>query len=264
MKKVNKSSSPTELTAFLRANSQASWNHFKSHGRTAYQQTKKTLLADQGGLCAYCEKKLDNLPIHLQRVEHFHPKSDTSDPNKNWNLEWQNLLAVCTGGSQISDTDHRQHPLPDNLSCDAYKDTCITANKLNVDCEGYVLNPLELNSTLCFFSFDKATGELRPNEQFCQTVNFTGTNNYANFYELLTKTIQFLNLNCQRLCDDRLVVLKHYNQEIAKARRIGDKLIHRKIASRWFSETWPSFFTTRRILLGDHAEIVLTKQNYNG
>ena len=265
MKKVNKSLPPKELTAFSQVNSQASWANFRDHNSgNSYQQTREKLLVDQGGLCAYCEKEVDKLPAHLQRIEHFHPKSDSSDPSKNWHLDWHNMLAVCTGGSQSTEADHKQHPLPNNLSCDAYKEHCISTKRLDEDCDGYLLNPIELNSTLCFFDFDKATGELVPNTDICQSVFFSGKNEYTDFFELLTKTVELLNLNCQRLRDDRLKVLKLYNQEITKARRTGDTLIFQKLADRWFSQKWPSFFTTRRILLGQHAEKVLTKKNYNG
>ncbi|NLY64944.1 MAG: TIGR02646 family protein [Alcaligenaceae bacterium] len=265
MKKINKSSSPADLTAFSTANEQASWDDFRQHNiGTAYLNTKNSLFADQGGLCAYCEKNVGNLSSHLQRIEHFHPKSDRSNPAKNWGLDWHNMLAVCTGGSNKTEADHTIHPLPENLSCDAYKDHCITAKKLHVNCEGDLLNPIELNSTLCLFDFDKATGKLLPNYNVCLTVNFSGTNNFTDLSELLTKTIELLNLNCQRLCEDRLTILKQYNQEIAKARRINDKLIFQKLAEKWFSKKWPSFFTTRRILLGTHAEKFLTENQYNG
>jgi hypothetical protein len=87
---------------------------------------------------------------------------------------------------------------------------------------------------------------------------------HGSLEDLVEKTIEILNLNCQRLCDDRLEVLKSYNREVAKARRMNDRQGLSKLARRWFSKKWPSFFTTRRILLGHHAESYLEQIDYNG
>ena len=82
--------------------------------------------------------------------------------------------------------------------------------------------------------------------------------------ELVDQTIKIFNLNCQRLCDERLEVLKHYNQQIAKGRKVNNQNIFEQLAARWFGKQWPSFFTTRRALLGQHAERYLKQVAYDG
>lgn len=263
LKKINKSQPPNTLTQYAQQNpqTQTHWEDFRHHnGSTAYREIKQIMLVDQGGLCGYCEKKLSQLPENKQRVEHYHSKSDLSNIHINWALDWDNVFAVCLGGS---DANKQAHPLPKNLSCDAHKDHLITKGKLPNECEGHYLNPLQLIAIPGLFDFDKATGRLSPNENAC-TQWQVPENQYDTTYKLVEKTIEILNLNCQRLLDDRLEVLKEYNQEIAKARKAQDKEGLKKLSQRWFSRKWPSFFTTRRILLGQHAEACLENLAYNG
>ena len=180
--------------------------------------------------------------------------------NKNWALDWQNIFGVCIGGS---DSDKNHHSLPDNLSCDAYKDHLIASGTLSKACEGFFLNPLQLPAFPCLFSFDKSSGKLIPNEKACEQWR-APANQYATSYELVEKTIEILNLNCPRLLDNRLAVLKAYNQQITKFRKAKDRRGFIKLAQRWFHTPWPSYFTTRRILLGSHAETYLQQMTYNG
>ncbi len=210
-------------------------------------------------MCAFCENEVNE--THKQRIEHFHPKSDKTNPNHNWSLDWTNVIGVCFGGSG-SDIDKSIHPLPANLSCDAYKDHLIVKNKLPIACEGYLINPLELPAFPCLFDFNKRTGELIPKDNYAG-IEFED-NQYGSTAELIAKTIEHLNLNCDRLNQQRLKVRDQYNQEIAKARKNNDKAIFAKLAKRWFQKQWLPFFTTRRILLGNHAEIYLTNTNYSG
>lgn len=256
---------PNPLTDFAAYNPTQDWEAFRQYNESVdYNAAKNLMVLDQGGLCAYCEKKIGDLSKNLERVEHFHPKSDTTDPAKNWALDWNNVFAVCLGGSHRSDADHTKHPLPANLSCDAYKDHLISKNKLQQNCEGYLLNPLAIYTTACLFDLDKATGELKPNRDACESFKYEGENQYANFVVLVEKTIELLNLNCRRLCDERLEVLKQYNQQITKARKAQNKHIFFQLAQRWFSTPWPSFFTTRRIIMEQYAENYLLSVNYNG
>ena len=129
MKKINKSLPPNQLTHFAANHPAGRWEHdFKQHnGGADYKLVKATIFADQSGLCAYCEIKVGDATADKQRVEHFHPKSDRSNPGKNWALDWNNVIGVCIGGN---DADKTMHPLPVNLSCDSYKDHLISKNKL--------------------------------------------------------------------------------------------------------------------------------------
>lgn len=247
------------MTEYAQHHKQDNWDvDFRNSNQGAdYQTIKELIFNDQGGLCAFCESVVND--IQTRRVEHFHPKSDQSTPQYNWALDWTNIIGVCLGGS---DVDKAIHPLPANLSCDAYKDHLIVKNKLPIACEGWLLNPLELPAFPCPFDLDKRTGELRAKVDYDQIT--IENNRYSTVAELVEKTIESLNLNCDRLNKQRLAVLNQYNQEIKKARINDDRQIHSKLAARWFQQQWSSFFTTRRILLDFHAEDYLKSIQYAG
>lgn len=265
MKKINKSFPPNALTQFAEDNPNGGWeSDFREHdaGRS-YQSIRQIMVDTQGGLCGYCEREIKNLPKHQQRVEHYHNKSDKTNPDINWALDWNNVFAVCMGGSYQSIEEKEQYPLPKNLSCDAHKDHLVKKKKLSEACEGFFLNPLRIIATPCLFDFDRSNGKLVANPEACQGLAEID-NQYASLEELVEKTIDILNLNCDRVCTDRLLVLKSYNQAIASAIKLNDKQIFSKLAERWFRNKWPSYFTTRRILLGRHAETYLEQIAYNG
>jgi uncharacterized protein (TIGR02646 family) len=258
LKKINKSSPPNNLTEYAENHPNDNWDDFRTSNQgTDYQTIKCLIFKDQGSLCAFCENEVND--GHKQRVEHFHPKSDNSNPHHNWALDWANVMGVCFGGSDVAKTIH---PLPANLSCDAFKDHLIVKNKLPIACEGYLLNPLELLAFPCLFALDKRTGELKAKTDYDQ-INI-GRNRYSTVAELVEKTIATLNLNCDRLNQQRLAVLNQYNQVIKKARSNDDRQIYSKLAVRWFQQQWLPFFTTRRILLDEHAENYLQSIQYAG
>lgn len=262
MKRINKTPGDNELTRYCQAYPDHDWdNDFRNHnGSIDYKSIKQLMLADQGGLCGYCEKKIGDLPENKQRVEHYHSKSDDSDPTKNWALDWNNLFAVCIGGS---DSDQSAHPLPANLSCDSHKDHLIQKGLLDIACEGYMMNPLRIIGTANLFTLDWSTGELNVNKEACAQLADI-ENKHSTLEELVKETIKILNLNCQRLCDDRLAVRNDYNLQVKRMRQFDDRDGFKKLAQRWFTQKWPSFFTTKRCLLGKHAEEFLARISYEG
>lgn len=263
MKKTNKTDEPVSLSAYRTANPNAGWDSFRQdHQGQSYQAVKAALITDQQGLCAFCESSLGQA-VDQQRVEHFHPKSDQGDPAKNWALDWNNLLAVCLGGSHATYTDHQQYPTPDNLSCDAYKGYLVTQRRLSEACEGHLLNPLTMPAAR-LFKVNRRTGQIEADEQACANASFQGVNHQGSLVSLVGESIDVLNLNCQRLCDARLEVMHAYEGLIKKARNAGRKDIHQILAERWFSKPWPSFFSTRRDLLGATAEAYLKSVAYDG
>lgn len=260
MKKLNKSIPPNALTQFLSLNPNDSWKNFRDFNNSNdYNFIKQLIFTDQGELCAYCEKSLKNNYPHKKRIEHYHSKSDKSIPNINWALDWNNVIGVCFGGSDTKDI----HPLPNNLSCDAHKAHLEEIGGLSKQSIGQTLNPLDMIANPALFNFDKATGKLEVNPSACN--QYIPKNNAFNTpAELVSNTIKVFNLNCDRLIENRLQVFHDHQRKIKSARQKNNTQIHSQLAKAWFNEKWPSFFTTRRILLGRHAEEHLNTLQYNG
>ena len=250
MHKLSKGPIPKELRDFCRANPTCrDWNSFYSNYHDSYKVLKKQIFTEQNFLCAYCEEQLAETENTKQRIEHFHPKEDKSS-ERNWAFDWSNMIGVCTGGSQER---------PTVLHCDAKKEQNVAYDL----CEGFLLNPLDMPAA-CLFSINRATGELQANTRKCQTV-FVCHNKFQTVAELVENTIKVLNLNCDKLNKKRLVVIREF-ERLRKSLRQNSSTtssVRSKIAERWFSSSPPSFFTTRRILLGEYAEQILSQQGYN-
>jgi uncharacterized protein (TIGR02646 family) len=212
MKIILKGDEPKSLFTYRQSNPKATWDQMKedglNNGRQAADDCRDQALADQEGLCAYCERKITkDRPNHC-RVEHFHPKSDRSSTH-NWDLDWNNMLACCDGGESEGSAES---PLPDNLSCDAFKNHQINVRKkLPLQCDGLIINPLDIGYEN-LFDFDKGTGRLKANQTACDRITIPG-NKLTNTFELVTKTIEHLNLNCERLARDRRTVVKDIDQK---------------------------------------------------
>ena len=262
MKRVQKSCEPSKLIDFKNRMPNATWATLRSNkrheGKRAYKQIKKNVLSDQGNICAYCECKLNINTPNLCRVEHFHPKSDTATIH-NWALDWNNMLGVCVGGEQSG------AQLPANLSCDSYKNYLIQKGILQENCDGWILNPLQIQKSCSLFSFDSNSCMITPNLSTCAQTTIIG-NKYATTENLVSETIKALNLNCSRLIDDRRKVVAHV-KSLKKAKReanIPPQLAMLEIAMQFFKTRWPAYFTTIRCLLGQSAEDHLQSIAYQG
>ena len=130
MKRVFKGVEPPELSAFRDALPASTWQAMRDdamhEGPAAYASCRLKTIADQGGLCAFCEIDIRNNDPMTCHVEHFHPKSDIT-LTKNWALEWTNLLAVCNGGinPHAAGRGYFLPPIDENMSCDQRKDQMI-------------------------------------------------------------------------------------------------------------------------------------------
>lgn len=263
MKHVCKSSEPLSLTQYRQTMPHAKWESMRNDaehgGDVAYSQCRTTTAQDQGHICAYCECKIQHHDPLSCRVEHFHDKSDTSSGH-NWSLEWNTMLAVCLGGER----EGQQHALPANLSCDAHKNHMKNEKKFLAS-EGWLLNPLQLRAFPALFNVDKATGCLVPNADACNTVTIDG-NQHATTQALVQHTIDMLNLNCDRLKDERRKVLFHIEGLKKKKRdaNIPPSQALPALANQLFQAKWPAFFTTLRCLLGQAAEDHLQAVAYQG
>lgn len=220
MKLGQKLAEPATLATYRQAQPQASWDEMRNdpfhEGQQAYLDIKQSLIKGQRGLCAYCEVKItENLALetidarrHEQRVEHFHPKEDRSGV-RNWALHWPNLWIVCLGGSQAPpqgfplDLKSYMPPLPENLSCDAFKDHQIKSGKLPAHPEGWLLAPDDVPAFPLLFRFaPDGTPEADPEK--CAALSLPN-HHYADTATLVAKTIEHLNLGCTRLKRSRSI-----------------------------------------------------------
>jgi uncharacterized protein (TIGR02646 family) len=247
VKNVLKSPEPEELKNYKkRFSSQFKrWNDLKKNKETL-NAIRKTLASDQKGLCAYCEMSLHE---NNRSVEHFIPCSQSTKEN-NHDLDWRNMLAICLppGGMKDDDLENPQL-LKDLPCCGKKKDGFIP--------DGRLLNPLNL-PTLRLFKFSSKDGEIRPDEIACLKAGIP--------IENVQFTIDTLELNVQRLKDQRLAVIDEINKELDDE-TIDINDLEEKIAAEYFGngiDNWPRFFTTIRWVLGAGAERHLMNISYSG
>lgn len=258
MKRIVKGAEPDALAGFCKAQPAATWEEMRNDnehgGQQAYRDCRARTIADQYGLCAYCEDKIDSVGPHRRRVEHVHPKSDTSTAH-NWHLDWQNMLATCDGGERDGCA---ATPLPANLSCDAHKNHLQNKGALSQDVEREMINPLQLPPFPLLFTFDENTGCLGVNPAACATASLDAA--------LLERTIAILNLNCARLTRKRKLIADDIarKKEILRKKDASPQKCLPELAATCFSARWPKYFTTIRCCLGQYAEDYLHSVQYNG
>lgn len=264
MKRVLKSAAPQSLERYIARYPEDTWEQLCDNEPATAHESRNLAIEDQHSLCAYCEQKISSDdPLH-RGVEHFHPKSDRSG-NHNWGLDWANMLAVCDGGTRSSPASRVNYPLPDNLSCDAYKNHMISKKSLPMECEGYLLDPLGTPAFPNLFSLDKSTGFLEPATENCSGLDIPG-NVYDNTAELISHTIEALNLNCDRLTEKRkrLVWDIDHNIKVIRSRGYSTAEMRSLLVKRYLMAKWPEFFTTIRCCIGSAAEEYLVSINYRG
>lgn len=148
----------------------------------ATSDVREALEADQFGLCAYCNRRLDE----GWRIEHWVPRSVA--PEKTY--EWTNLLGVCSGHS--GERPHDSPALPDPLEGRA--DHCDRAR-------GNA--PLSLNPS-------------HPGVSASLTHSRTGRVRGAS--DEATTDVRTLNLNQWRLTSNRKDVWENAERILAKAK----------------------------------------------
>ncbi len=261
MKPVFKNTTPPEeLTAFESNNPKATWKDLRNF-EDVYKNIRTQIISDQYGLCAYCECKISASEPLTTRVEHFHAKSDTSDSALNWALLWSNMIGVCNGGDNPN-LPNFLSPLEENLSCDSHKNHMEQAGKIPKNCEGIILNPLTIIPSPCLFQFNPTNGFLEPNEQHCKTINLED-NKFTSVFELVENTIKILNLNCDRLAQQRLIIFRDIEHN-KKQWRVANRDVTLNLISRYLDYQWRPFFTTIRLCLGQVAEQHLNNIGFQG
>lgn len=270
MKRVLKGDQPASLGAYLHAQPEASWDELRDDaqhgGKQAYTDIRDKTHEDSGGLCAYCEIDIrDNDPLK-SHIEHFHPKSDRSSAT-NWALAWGNMFAVCAGGSyRHGAAPYTMEPLTKNLSCDAHKDKLIQRGCLVATCEGWVLNPLDLQAWPSLLEINKLNGQLRASKTNCAMAKPWPNIKHEDTTALVEYTIAALNLNCSRLCQARLVVV-HDIERNKKRQRLAGCTPQQGLSNlvlRYLNKPWPGFFTTICLCLGSAADKHMENIGYQG
>jgi len=277
VKPCRKLPEPSTLIVYRTAQPESTWEEMKDDpwhgGQLSYVDVKRTLVRGQRCLCAYCEIRIARGPsdpelqasTRDQRVEHFHPKADLNRP-PNWALHWPNLWAVCLGGDRRPpagepfDPERYLPPLPDNLSCDAFKDHQIKAGKLNASPEGWMLAPNELPAFPGLFQF-APDGTPEPCPENC-AAHIVLNNRYPDTATLVSRTIEHLNLGCARLNRSRCIAKARLEKMIEgfreNSRGANPQQLRLQLARRLFSNDvstpWPEFFTLIRWRLGEPAE----------
>ncbi|UMR31058.1 TIGR02646 family protein [Massilia sp. MB5] len=255
MKKLNKSLAPESLSAYLRDNPNDTWDQLRNNGREVYDDVKKQLRVDQHGLCAYCEIDLvegNGVGLDDFRVEHFYPKSPHNPP-PNRNLEWNNLLGVCTGGNSKGICVSERFSSPDH-SCDVPKG--------NHDWTNLILNPLvDIPTFPRLFQFDDSTGEMQVDMASCP----------PGLISKASESISRLRLNsCARLLRDRKAVIDGLRAQVQDSLSAGEEMdalmtdLAKAHLPNLDNQSWPAFFTCIRWFFGPAAEQLLTAIAYDG
>jgi uncharacterized protein (TIGR02646 family) len=251
MKHVQKSNEPSKLREYRQNNPDGCWERFRKECPSGLKEIFETLSNDQGGLCVYCETKI-NKPNH--QVEHFHDKSDHSDPNNptRWHLDWNNMWYCCKGGTQEKFVeDHFVKPIKENCSCGQYK-------KFN-DYQN-IISPNKIPAFPRIFSYkiyDNSV-EIHADENFCSENGIDK--------DRVEQTIKILNLNCKRLQNARHAVLKPINDAFRTKPNQEQikKLLIRFIGNKYENGSWGQFFTMIRYRFKNIAEEYLEEIQFHG
>ncbi|HAS8402946.1 TPA: TIGR02646 family protein [Vibrio vulnificus] len=250
MRKINKSQAPNELTIYAISNPDDTWDNFRGNNSRDAKKIKNKIFSEQNYICAYCEIDLceDNVFEHHRRVEHFNSKSGwvVGDALPNWHLDWNNVIGVCIGGTDRNNTE--QFVMPDNKSCDSYKEHLETNHGEGKRWLGKIVSPLENNLSSDMFNFSLATGMLEVNVGTTNLKTFTH-NNFATSSELLESTIEKLNLNCDRLNLARLEIHISFEKLIASFKKTKDIKKFKFMLRKWAGGDGPLYFQTTRDIL---------------
>ena len=217
MRGIRKLQEPRKLAQYRASNPQGSWEDFR-RGRARRNAVKDALIAQQQGLCCYCEIDLKTSvqqgEIDDFRVEHFHPKSDCSTSH-NWALDWQNLLACCSGGSATKVVDSQSRASQSDVSD---LDHSCDVPKQDHNWDGVILNPLNLPRHVCPFRFSRNEPYISVNTAVCEAHRIDLTQ--------AKTTIEKLRLHSPRLVRLREEKLNKLSDELSRLTQQGIPLEH--------------------------------------
>jgi uncharacterized protein (TIGR02646 family) len=171
MKHITKGDEPHSL---IQHRQQANSNY---DNYTAKSDLRDALLAEQGGICCYCMRRItaQNMKIEHWACRDTHPQRQ---------LQYRNLLAACDGGEGAA--NHLQH-------CDTHKGTS--------DIKIHPADPVHDCETFIKYQADGVI--------------------YSNDAQINDDLDEVLNLNLQRMCDNRQAVLDGAMASLRKKRPDG-------------------------------------------
>ncbi len=256
MKKVLKSQEPLKLKEYLANNQNNTWENFKDDCQEEYKEMIEQIKHDQGELCCYCELNFsDEFNIRDDfRVEHFHPKSDR-DETKNWDLEWNNLLGCCNGGSEKRIIDKESRFIEDK----SHRHSDILKGDFVWDDE--ILNPLDVPAFPPIFGVG-SKGEMSPIRENCSDELFIKANNSLDEKKL--------NLNSPILKAWRKKVIDNLRESLNSLFTASGDMeyaINEIVSSQLSKDSkgnHPKFFSTIRSYFKDDAENYLRSVAYEG
>lgn len=248
MKSIRELNKPTPgLAAYCGTVGDAvNWDEFRSHNSgESYRELRDALTQNQHGLCAYCEIAIRGW---RRQIEHVIPQSD-DELGKAKALDIANMVACCMGGTVQDDEDRYRRPVRPNTSCGQAKGS--------QNDESFI-DPRILPALPSLMRVID-NGLIEADKNACQTAGFLPDH--------VTRTIEILNLNAERLRSAREKRWNGLEEELGKIDELGDS----DMVNNWMrSELTPddagrlvSFFTTTRSYFGTFsplAERVLDQQ----
>ncbi|MDR2439426.1 MAG: TIGR02646 family protein [Planctomycetaceae bacterium] len=252
MKHIQKSQEPPKLNEYRQNNPNRKWENFRHDCQSGLEEVYVKLLEDQGGLCVYCEMKISK-PNH--QVEHFHDKSDDSDPNaiKQWHLDWNNMWYACMGGTKNTrNTAEYMLPIKDNCSCGQHK---------KKDDYKTIFPPQKIPAFPRLFTYKNEENgiSIHADEKLCIDAKIEP--------QQIEHTIDVLNLNCKRLCAARWAIIKPIYKRLENIQKPFEQykpLIKIFMGNKYKNGLWESFFTMIRWRFGEAAEEYLEEIQFHG
>ena len=236
------------LTDYLELDGEmANWERFRSHDTgQGYRDLINELTELQHGLCGYCEIDLTELD---RQVEHVVPQSDR-EQGALLALAVTNLLACCKGGTErnfapdrLGEGDRYLKPVKRNQSCGEAKADCTDAE---------FVDPRTLPA-LPSLTRVLDDGRIEADAEACVSTGMAASR--------LTRTIELLNLNAERL---RVARERHWNALNDEwGNLFGDPEVMEEAARRELlpdGGRLPKFFTTSRCYFAPVSERVLDEQ----
>jgi uncharacterized protein (TIGR02646 family) len=252
MKHIQKTEEPSKLNVYRQNNPNGKWQDFRNECQSGLEDVYTKLSEDQGGLCVYCEMKI-NRPNH--QVEHFHDKSDNSDSGAptRWHLCWHNMWYACMGGTrETAETTEYMLPVKNNCSCGQHK---------KKDNYQKIISPQNIPAfpRVFMYKIEENGISIHADENLCTIAQINP--------QQIERTIEILNLNCKRLCVARWTVIKQIDKRLAHLRLSFDQykqLAKIFMGNKYESGLWEPFFTMIRWRFGRAAEEYLNDISFHG